>query len=105
MQRQKLHGGLVAVRFVKIGELHQLVLEGNAGRLQRLAIAGEAVGHRRNGERTRDIADATVAEIGQVGDCIEDGATVVEDDGVRVDALADAVDQHDWHIGAFDESS
>ena len=45
-----------------------------------------------------------MAEIGEIGDGVEHGAAVVEHDRIGVDALTDAVEQHDRHVGLLDDA-
>lgn len=89
---------------MEIAEADKLALDRQAGSLERLAISRHAIMHGRDVERSGDVADPPVAEIDQIGDGVEHRALVVENDGVGIDAFANAVEQHHRHVGVVDNS-
>lgn len=88
---------------MEIAEADKLALDRQAGSLERLAISRHAVMHGRDVERSGDVADPPVAEIDQMGDGVEHRALVVENEGVGIDAFANAVEQRRRSAGRNNE--
>src|SRR5262249_40009247 len=86
----------------RAGDGDEALIEGDAVRGERMAVAGKALLRREDPRFIAQESDAAMAVVDEVVDRLASAAVIVDEDAVAVDACGGAVDQDQRHAVADD---